>query len=229
MAKKKQETVAPAISTIPLPDQDSPLVIDLPDGQKLVVGNIAHGTVIEVATWRGTGRPDSRTSRLMLGVSSSNAVSNVEASAPSAEVPETKKQNSIQKFLASLVASTPKRKREKAVEAIDEIMREDLATPPSEVEQKSSSRISKALGDDEDIETWLDSLMSESSADFARVDSETLGPKTKVKASARVKRISSPRSRKKTRKGSKKPASSRSSTSKGRKPSKRGSKTSKTR
>lgn len=229
MAKKKQETVAPAISTIPLPDQDSPLVIDLPDGQKLVVGNIAHGTVIEVATWRGTGRPDSRTSRLMLGVSSSNAVSNVEASAPSAEVPETKKQNSIQKFLASLVASTPKRKREKAVEAIDEIMREDVATPPSAVEQKSSSRISKALGDDEDIETWLDSLMSESSADFARVDSETLGPKTKVKASARVKRISSPRSRKKTRKGSKKPASSRSSTSKGRKPSKRGSKTSKTR
>ena len=229
MAKKKQETVAPAISTIPLPDQDSPLVIDLPDGQKLVVGNIAHGTVIEVATWRGTGRPDSRTSRLMLGVSSSNAVSNVEASAPSAEVPETKKQNSIQKFLASLVASTPKRKREKAVEAIDEIMREDVATPPSAVEQKSSSRISKALGDDEDIETWLDSLMSESSADFARVDSETLGPKTKLKASARVKRISSPRSRKKTRKGSKKPASSRSSTSKGRKPSKRGSKTSKTR
>ena len=229
MAKKKQETVAPAISTIPLSDQDSPLVIDLPDGQKLVVGNIAHGTVIEVATWRGTGRPDSRTSRLMLGVSSSNAVSNVEASAPSAEVPEIKKQNVIQKFLASLVASTPKRKRDKALEAIDEILSEDVATPPSAVEQKSSTRISKALGDDEDIETWLDSLMSESSADFARVDSETVGPKTKVKASARVKRISSPRTRKKSRKGSKRPASSRSSTSKGRKPSKRGSKTSKTR
>lgn len=229
MAKKKQDTLAPAISTIPLPDQDSPLVIDLPDGQKLVVGNIAHGTVIEVATWRGTGRPDSRTSRLMLGVSSSNAASNVEAPAPSAEVPETKKENFIQKFLASLVASTPKRKRKKAVEAIDEILSEDVATPPSAVEQKSSSRISKALGDDEDIETWLDSLMSESSADFARVDSDTLAPQTKGKASARVKRISSPRSRKKTRKGSKKPASSRSSTSKGRKPSKRGSKTSKTR
>jgi hypothetical protein len=49
---------------------DSPLVIDLPDGQKLVVGNLAAGSVIEVATWRGTGRPDSRTSRLMLGMSS---------------------------------------------------------------------------------------------------------------------------------------------------------------
>ncbi len=48
----------------------APLVIDLPDGQKLVVGVLEPGTVIEVATWRGTGRPDSRTNRLMLGVSS---------------------------------------------------------------------------------------------------------------------------------------------------------------
>jgi len=49
----------------------APLVIDLPDGQKLVVGNLDPGTVIEIATWRGTGRPDSRTNRLMLGVSAS--------------------------------------------------------------------------------------------------------------------------------------------------------------
>jgi hypothetical protein len=49
--------------------ENPPLVVDLPEGQKLVVGNLDPGTVIEVATWRGTGRPDSRTSRLMLGVS----------------------------------------------------------------------------------------------------------------------------------------------------------------
>lgn len=47
-----------------------PLVVDLPDGQKLVVGNLESGTVIEVATWRGTGRPDSRTNRMMIGLSS---------------------------------------------------------------------------------------------------------------------------------------------------------------
>ena len=46
-----------------------PLVIDLPDGQKLVIGELKPGIVIEVATWRGTGRPDSRTNRIMLGVS----------------------------------------------------------------------------------------------------------------------------------------------------------------
>jgi len=60
---------APVISKIPIEVSDSPLVIDLPDGQKLVVGKMIQGTVIEVATWRGTGRPDSRTSRLMLGMS----------------------------------------------------------------------------------------------------------------------------------------------------------------
>jgi hypothetical protein len=73
MAKKKPEPQAPAkVSQLPLPISDSPLVIDLPDGQKLVIGKMAEGSVIEVATWRGTGRPDSRTSRLMLGMSPGN-------------------------------------------------------------------------------------------------------------------------------------------------------------
>lgn len=57
------------MTALPSGSTESPLVIDLPDGQKLVVGNIPNGTVIEVATWRGTGRPDSRTNRMMLGVS----------------------------------------------------------------------------------------------------------------------------------------------------------------
>ena len=33
---------------------------------------MVQGSVIEVATWRGVGRPDSRTSRLMLGMGSGN-------------------------------------------------------------------------------------------------------------------------------------------------------------
>ena len=71
--ESQQELSSSGISTLPLAtvDTQAPLVIDLPDGQKLVVGNLDPGTVIEVATWRGTGRPDSRTNRLMLGVSES--------------------------------------------------------------------------------------------------------------------------------------------------------------
>lgn len=61
-------------SQLPLSTRDSqpPLVVDLPDGQKLVVGDLDPGTVIEIATWRGTGRPDSRTNRFMLGVSTND-------------------------------------------------------------------------------------------------------------------------------------------------------------
>jgi hypothetical protein len=79
MAKKQEEHIEPVVSSIPVPQSDSPLVIDLPDGQKLVVGNLPNGSVIEVATWRGTGRPDSRTQRLMLGVSG-NEPTNVKKS-----------------------------------------------------------------------------------------------------------------------------------------------------
>ena len=81
MAKKNDEQVEPAISSIPIPPSDSALVIDLPDGQKLLVGKIETGTVIEVATWRGTGRPDSRTNRLMLGMSNEADAKKQEAEA----------------------------------------------------------------------------------------------------------------------------------------------------
>ena len=72
MANQEGGKVAPKVSKLPLPISDSPLVIDLPDGQKIVVGKMTQGSVIEVATWRGVGRPDSRTSRLMLGMGNGN-------------------------------------------------------------------------------------------------------------------------------------------------------------
>lgn len=60
---------------------DAPLVVDLPDGQKLMVGQLPPGTVVEIATWRGTSRPDSRTTRLLLGVSTSENQNNQEEQA----------------------------------------------------------------------------------------------------------------------------------------------------
>lgn len=83
-AKKESASSEAAVSSIPVPPAENSLVIDLPEGQKLVLGRMEDGTVIEVATWRGTGRPDSRTNRLMLGVSST--VSPPASSDPSEEV-----------------------------------------------------------------------------------------------------------------------------------------------
>lgn len=90
MAKKKAEPREPIISSIPVPPSDSALVIDLPDGQKLLVGKIESGTVIEVATWRGTGRPDSRTNRLMLGMSNEKDVPQESDSESNSTVPKAK-------------------------------------------------------------------------------------------------------------------------------------------
>jgi hypothetical protein len=103
MAKKSQVPPAPEMTALPMASGDSPLVIDLPDGQKLVVGNLAAGSVIEVATWRGTGRPDSRTSRLMLGMSSAQ-----EKPADSAPSEAKKDASFVAKLLAVLRTLTGK-------------------------------------------------------------------------------------------------------------------------
>jgi hypothetical protein len=84
---------------------EHPLVIDLPDGQKLVVGNMVEGSVIEVATWRGTGRPDSRTSRLMLGMSPGSLSPTVVTE--EGEKAKLRLQDRLMAFLKSL-ASAPK-------------------------------------------------------------------------------------------------------------------------
>lgn len=73
MADKKKAAAKPAPEGLPKHDINNPLIVDLPDGQKLVIGELADGSIIEIATWRGTGRPDSRTSRLMLGMANGRA------------------------------------------------------------------------------------------------------------------------------------------------------------
>lgn len=43
--------------------------LELPEGHQLVLGELAPGTVVEVATWQGTGRPDETTNRFLLSAS----------------------------------------------------------------------------------------------------------------------------------------------------------------
>ena len=85
VGKKKAQNSEPVVSNIPMPISENPLVVDLPDGQKLILGKLTPGHVIEVATWRGAGRPDSRTNRLMLGMTDGS-----EPSVPSESAEEAK-------------------------------------------------------------------------------------------------------------------------------------------
>ena len=209
MAKKKApETPAPVVSSIPLPPSDSPLVIDLPDGQKLVVGKMENGTVIEVATWRGTGRPDSRTSRLMLGVSSADALEESEVKkeerTDSVEVSKLEAVIKLMKSnlmkivlpLASKVSALrhPKEKNEEPKENSGERL-ESLKANKS---QESGSSIAEI---DSDIEKFLESLKSDPFGGGSKVrDSKS----SRSKSSPRVgksmeKRSSSSKNRQRRR------------------------------
>lgn len=40
--------------------------VELPEGHQLIIGELPAGTVVEVATWQGVGRPDASTNRFLL-------------------------------------------------------------------------------------------------------------------------------------------------------------------
>jgi hypothetical protein len=164
MAKKSQVAPAPEMTTLPMTGGDSPLVIDLPDGQKLVVGNLAAGSVIEVATWRGTGRPDSRTSRLMLGMSSGQAQ-------PADAAPGKAKEDSsvVAKVFGSLRARLDSIKRtrdekKKAAPLIEKVTPAARTSEPGE-------------GDD-----WLNSMLEKSAKrqSVKQVDVKSAAPKKRA-------------------------------------------------
>ena len=157
MAKKKQESTAPEVSSLPIKQDESPLVIDLPDGQKLVVGHLANGSVIEVATWRGTGRPDSRTSRLMLGMSS--AAGAAEQAAAEEAKRASEKKSVIAPVVSALKAFASSFKAKK-------ISRKDMGSK-SEVSQEESVPFVQAVTppaqtQSEDVQDWLNSILAKS-------------------------------------------------------------------
>ncbi len=57
---------SPAITALPTGDE---MVINLPEGQKVLLGKLPPGTIIEIASWRGTGPPDHHTARILLSTS----------------------------------------------------------------------------------------------------------------------------------------------------------------
>ncbi|MEN9324364.1 MAG: hypothetical protein RL414_118 [Actinomycetota bacterium] len=158
MAKKIETPEAPVITKLPLPNSENALVIDLPDGQKLVVGKMATGTVIEVATWRGTGRPDSRTTRLMLGVTSqeATATSGGESTVPSAPPKKTfigQLKAYWTKGLETLNKSTQSHTREKKTR---------VDKPGKSLTSHTTAAFSEIAEPDDQVRAWLDSITAKS-------------------------------------------------------------------
>ena len=153
MARKDDAPVAPVVTSLPLPSSDSVLVIDLPDGQKLLVGKMSHGTVIEVATWRGTGRPDSRTNRLMLGMSSSESDPTVNSTEAEEDLVIDKR--SIRYWIWLVIQIS---KKIRAVTSVNFTKVKGLFT-------KNSSEADQAVASvnvEDDVQAWLDNIKSKS-------------------------------------------------------------------
>ncbi len=223
MANNETEKSSPKVSKLPLPISDSPLVIDLPDGQKIVVGKMTLGSVIEVATWRGVGRPDSRTSRLMLGMGSGNVnedsdggesgQSQSERRAPAKPKGFAGFIFSLQHFIKNfsrinwsgtvkaLLASLTKKKSKKAAkpEQINATSPATLANPTSGVKPEVTiSRVSE----DADIEEWLNKITQKAARETTtkkptKKTSGSSASKAKVNVKKAAPKASNPRGTKK--------------------------------
>ena len=196
MAKKNVSAPAPEMSTLPIKHDDSPIVIDLPDGQKLVVGQLANGSVIEVATWRGTGRPDSRTSRLMLGMSSA-AGAQSQAAEDEAAKPAAKPD------ALSVVKAVIK----KAIDALKRMpIREILAKAKSRSPKTSAKPFIKTVPNEnlakesDEVEDWLNTIMAKSEKKAAAEKTEVKkAPAKKVVKKAPAKKAAPKKSTGRTR------------------------------
>jgi hypothetical protein len=218
MAKKTPAPQAPAkVSQLPLPISDSPLVIDLPDGQKLVIGKMAEGSVIEVATWRGTGRPDSRTSRLMLGMSPGNLSDDASATTGYAGGQKEKKPEGFAKYLdiANKVFKTivkfimklpvgklkeiklgkislPKRAPKQAAQSSTNSNSSESSPSPSPSIVSSafkSSKESKAESN-EDVDDWLAQIIKKAESNSKSETKSKISVNTSAKSAPQKKKAS---------------------------------------
>ena len=200
MAKSKDiQPAQPVVTSLPLPATDNPLVIDLPDGQKLVVGKMESGTVIEVATWRGTGRPDSRTSRLMLGMSSGDSApqngSTVGAQNGSNQSEKAFKKLGkfnfdSSKYLSKVISflgfgganSENVASESKPEKGPRKGLKLNIKTPKPSLNFKSKK--SDAL-EDPDFQNWLDSI-TKKNAKLANFSTDSKNPQAKIETSPKV-------------------------------------------
>lgn len=181
MAKQeKQVPVKPKVTQIPLPISESALVIDLPDGQKLVVGKMTHGTVIEVATWRGTGRPDSRTNRMMLGMSNTEIETQIQEEALQATQAVSGWRGQVQ--VALKVAATLGAKVKGLAFKVGSKAR---GVKPSRSKSEPSSpfkslpfqaKSESAQQIDDDIQAWLDKVTAKSAKKVEKGSPATKSP-----------------------------------------------------
>lgn len=76
------EKDTPAVTT----DKPSEIEIQLPEGQKLTIRSLEPGSVVEVASWRGPGKPDDSAIRMLFGAAGNESAGAVAGGSESVEL-----------------------------------------------------------------------------------------------------------------------------------------------
>jgi hypothetical protein len=178
VARKKIDPVEAKVSKIPVELSDAPLVIDLPDGQKIILGKMQNGAVIEVATWHGTGRPDSRTNRFMIGMTSGDSVSPNQSDPKSSDPSPAKKTRSIDSKVAL--------RKVDGFLTLAKSLFNSLTLPLKNALNKTKELAPVDTTTELEINAWLNSITSEATKKVERASSTS--PKKAVKKAAPKKK-----------------------------------------
>jgi hypothetical protein len=182
MTKKKVTKMNPSITNIPIAVSENPVVIDLPDGQKLVLGKLSAGSVIEVATWRGTGRPDSRTNRLMLGMTDTSAV----AAATNAQPEEIKESKNLSLLFETITLPNLGGLLVK-VKSVKNMIKSTI-TSFSKAIEKSKELTPVETTADLDINAWIENISREVEAKEAKRQASAIKKTSPTKPATKKKR-----------------------------------------
>jgi len=178
VARKKIDPVEAKVSKIPVELSDAPLVIDLPDGQKIILGKMQNGAVIEVATWHGTGRPDSRTNRFMIGMTSGDSTSPDQSELKSSDPSPSKKLRSIDSKVAL--------RKVDGLLTLAKALLNSLTLPLKNALNKTKELAPVDTTTELEINAWLNSITSEATKKVERAASPS--PKKAVKKAAPKKK-----------------------------------------
>jgi hypothetical protein len=132
-----------------------------------------HGTVIEVATWRGTGRPDSRTNRLMLGMSNAEEENSQSPSESTENLEYDKRSIRYWIWITRIIFSKVKA---------------SVLTQVSKFRQKKSEIKEETRSTDvqADVDAWLESVIAKGEA---KPKSTEANLKSGVSASKREQKV----------------------------------------
>lgn len=169
MARKKAEQSQAKVSKVPVELSDAPLVIDLPDGQKIILGKMQNGAIIEVATWHGTGRPDSRTNRFMIGMT------NGDTSSP-AQIEANSKAESLNSGESKVNFKSSVKKVDGFLSSAKTLIA-NLSLPFKNALKKTKELAPVDTTTELEINAWLDSITSEATK---KAPTKSADPKLKV-------------------------------------------------